>query len=151
MCEFMLHKFRTMRDPMAPDGHLRSERERLTAVGEFLRRSRLDELPQIWNVVVGDMALIGPRPLLTTDLIGIDPAILRERFAVRPGITGWAQVNGGKQLTPEQKISLDLYYIHNASPALDAKIVIETLRMMLFGERVNSSEIRRAQAIMRIA
>ncbi len=146
MKDFMLHKFRTMLDPITPDGRPLSDDERVTAIGKFLRHTRLDELPQLWNVFVGHMAIIGPRPLLPRDLPDVDEAMMSERFAVRPGITGWAQVNGGKKLTPEQKFALDLYYIRNASLLLDLKIILMTIRMMIFGEEINPVEIRRAQA-----
>lgn len=104
---YKLVKFRTMRDPIGADGRRLSDADRTPWVGRLLRRVRFDELPQLLNVLVGDMALIGPRPLLAADLDAM-PDGGRARSAVRPGITGWAQVNGGHQLTVEEKLALDI-------------------------------------------
>ena len=116
-------------------------------VGRILRRTRLDELPQFWNVLWGDMAIIGPRPLLATDL-AILPDQGRERSTLRPGITGWAQVNGGHQLQIEEKLALDLWYVRHASLLLDLKIALLTLRMMVMGEQVDGDEVARATGRM---
>jgi lipopolysaccharide/colanic/teichoic acid biosynthesis glycosyltransferase len=102
----MLQKFRTLRPPFNWRGDPVPEREKVSLVGKFLRQTRIDELPQLLNILVGDMALIGPRPLLPED----QPANPATRLMVRPGITGWAQVNGGKFLTPEEKDQYDEYY-----------------------------------------
>ncbi len=126
---FRVHKFRTLKP--AYDDRGRSGTDRLSPIGALLRRFRLDELPQLLNVLVGDMSLIGPRPLLPHD----QPSDSTVRLLVRPGITGWAQVNGGKLITPEEKNALDEWYVHNASFWLDLKIIGKTIMFMLGGER----------------
>lgn len=136
-----LYKFRTLVDQ--PLGQQLADEERLTPVGRFLRRTRLDELPQMWNVLIGDMSLIGPRPLLPRDLPDLGEA-MHERFLVRPGITGWAQVHGGHQLSMEDKLALDVWYIRNCSFLLDMIIAVKTVRMMLLGEKVDPEAIEQA-------
>jgi lipopolysaccharide/colanic/teichoic acid biosynthesis glycosyltransferase len=138
-----LVKFRTMRDPLDVRGNRLTDAERTPFVGHILRRTRLDELPQFWNVLIGNMAIIGPRPLLSIDLEAM-PDQGESRCRTRPGITGWAQVNGGHQLTPEEKLALDRYYIEHASFQLDARIVWRTVMMMLFGERRDDEAIATA-------
>jgi lipopolysaccharide/colanic/teichoic acid biosynthesis glycosyltransferase len=128
---FLLYKFRTLRTPFDETGRKLSDEERLSPIGRFTRRSRLDELPQLLNILVGDMSLIGPRPLLPRD----QPKNLAIRLMVRPGITGWAQVNGGVLLTPDEKEWLDEYYVRNASLWLDLRIVIMTALMFFRGDR----------------
>ncbi len=145
---FILYKFRTLAEPVDADGRDLAEADRHNPFGRFLRRFRLDELPQLWNVLKGDMALIGPRPLVEAELAAL-PDGGRERARLRPGLTGWAQVNGGAALGPLDKHALDLWYIRHAGPALDARILARTLRMMLCGERVNEPELRRALAALR--
>lgn len=142
---FKLFKFRTMQDPHDKNGRLRTDEERTSLAGRILRRSRVDELPQFWNVLLGDMAIIGPRPLLRADLDAM-PDHGRHRSRTRPGITGWAQVNGGHQLSAEEKLALDLYYIENASFALDARIIWRTAMMMLLGEKRNPAAIVAARS-----
>jgi lipopolysaccharide/colanic/teichoic acid biosynthesis glycosyltransferase len=142
---YKLRKFRTMRDPVDAAGRPLTDAERTPWVGRVLRRVRLDELPQFWNVLVGDMALIGPRPLLAEDLDAM-PDRGRARCAVRPGITGWAQVNGGHQLTGDEKLALDLWYAANASLALDLAILWRTVVMMVVGERRHPAAIADARA-----
>ena len=121
----MLQKFRTLRAPYDWRGQPAGSRK-LSFIGRLLRQTRLDELPQLLNVLVGDMALIGPRPLLPED----QPANPATRLMVRPGITGWAQVNGGKFLTPEEKDQYDEFYIRNASLWFDLRIIFMTLRVL---------------------
>jgi lipopolysaccharide/colanic/teichoic acid biosynthesis glycosyltransferase len=128
---FTIWKIRTMRPPFDQLGQPIPESRRQSWVGTFLRRMRLDELPQLTNVLVGDMSLIGPRPLLPRD----QPANPTIRLTVRPGITGWAQVNGGTLLTPSEKDALDEWYVRNASLGLDLRIVLMTLRFMIWGQR----------------
>jgi lipopolysaccharide/colanic/teichoic acid biosynthesis glycosyltransferase len=123
---FTLQKFRTLRSPFDWRGHPVPEHKRLSFIGQLLRQTRIDELPQLLNVLVGDMALIGPRPLLPED----QPTNPATRLMVRPGITGWAQVNGGKFLTPEEKDQYDESYIRNASPWFDLRIIFMTLRVL---------------------
>ncbi len=144
MREFALLKFRTMHNAFDSSGKILGDSDRTSFIGSILRFTRLDELPQLWNIVNGNMALIGPRPLLLRDLPS-DPATIQQRYAVRPGLTGWAQVNGGQQLTQEQKMALDLYYIKNASFLLDMKILFLTIPVVLFGERVNTDAIASAE------
>jgi lipopolysaccharide/colanic/teichoic acid biosynthesis glycosyltransferase len=139
---FMLYKVRTLQPPFDWRGLPVAEAQRISPIGRFLRRTRLDEMPQLLNVLVGDMSLIGPRPLLPQDQPP-NPAV---RLTIRPGITGWAQVNGGNLLNPAEKHALDEWYIHNASIRLDLQIVIMTLRFMVAGERRSERAISAAHA-----
>jgi lipopolysaccharide/colanic/teichoic acid biosynthesis glycosyltransferase len=124
---FDIYKFRTLRSPFDSQGASLPEHSRLSAIGRFLRSTRMDELPQLINVFKGDMSLIGPRPLLPED----QPLAARVRLSVRPGITGWAQINGGKLITPAEKEKLDDWYIRNASLWLDMRISVMTLGVLL--------------------
>jgi lipopolysaccharide/colanic/teichoic acid biosynthesis glycosyltransferase len=133
-------KFRTMRSARSVEGRLLSDAERLSAIGRFLRRTRADELPQIINVLLGDMSIIGPRPLLPIDQ---SPRFVA-RLEMRPGLTGWAQVNGGRHLTIQDKAALDLWYVMNASFQLDFRILLLTARTIVFGECINQNAIREA-------
>jgi lipopolysaccharide/colanic/teichoic acid biosynthesis glycosyltransferase len=142
---FLIYKFRTYQAPFDWRGGVVSERDRLSPIGRFVRESRLDELPQLLNIFVGDMSLIGPRPLLPHD----QPADPSTRLTVRPGITGWAQVNGGNLVTSEEKDALDEYYIRNASFLFDVKIVWMTLRVIFAGERRNPGALQNALALRR--
>lgn len=137
---FKLYKFRTMADAHDAEGRPVPDSQRLTALGRFLRRSRLDELPQLINVLLGEMSFVGPRPLLAVE----QPAGVAARLLVRPGLTGWAQVEGGRTISAADKAALDIWYVHNASFALDLKILKYTLQMVLFGERVSTAAIQRA-------
>jgi lipopolysaccharide/colanic/teichoic acid biosynthesis glycosyltransferase len=127
---FHIHKFRTLKPAYDDQRRPFSTADRASWVGTLLRKFRLDELPQLLNVLVGDMSLIGPRPLLPHD----QPSDATARLMVRPGITGWAQVNGGKLITPEEKNELDEWYVCNASFWLDLKIISKTILFMLAGE-----------------
>lgn len=123
---FVLYKFRTMSGACSADGRLRPDRERLTRLGRLLRRTSLDELPELVNVIRGDMSLVGPRPLLMEYL----PRYTREqarRHEVRPGITGWAQLNGRNTLRWELRFALDVWYVEHRSLRLDARIVLLTV------------------------
>ena len=137
---FLLYKFRTYRAPYDWRGDPVPDSERLSAVGRFIRATRLDEIPQLLNILVGDMGLIGPRPLLPKD----QPADPSVRLMARPGITGWAQVNGGNFVTPEEKDALDSWYIRHASVWVDLKIVAHTLIIVLTGERFDQRAITNA-------
>jgi len=139
---FKLYKFRTMGAPH--DGRSRRipDDQRLSAVGQILRRTRLDELPQLYNVLIGDMSFIGPRPLLPRDQCP-DYA---DRLLVRPGITGWAQVNGGRIISPLDKWILDIWYVQNASFMLDFRIALRTVQMILFGDRINTEAVHYARS-----
>ena len=119
---FRIIKFRTMRDAFDVSGNPLPDADRLTRLGRFLRATSLDELPELWNVLRGEMSLVGPRPLLMEYLPLYSPQQAR-RHEVRPGITGWAQVNGRNALGWEEKFSLDLWYVENQSLGLDLKII----------------------------
>jgi lipopolysaccharide/colanic/teichoic acid biosynthesis glycosyltransferase len=123
---FLIYKYRTLRAPFDDDGKPAVGDRQPSAIGRFLRATRIDELPQLINVLLGDMSLVGPRPLLPED----QPSNSALRLTVRPGITGWAQVNGAKLVTKEQKEKLDEYYVRNASLWLDLKIALMTLRIL---------------------
>ena len=118
---------------MTYDGNRISDQLRSSNIGNLLRRSRLDELPQLYNILLGEMSFVGPRPLLPVD----QPQWQNSRLVVRPGLTGWAQVNGGRDISPEDKAALDIWYIVNASLWLDISILLRTLVMLVLGERVN--------------
>ena len=133
---FLIYKFRTLRAPFDSAGNPTLEGRRPLAIGRFLRATRLDELPQLLNVLLGDMSLIGPRPLLPED----QPSNTSIRLSVRPGISGWAQVNGAKLVTKEEKEKLDEWYVRNASLWVDLQIIIMTITVILKG-RVSSEEI----------
>lgn len=133
---FTMIKFRTMRDETDADGVPLSDGERLTDFGRFLRRSSLDELPELWNVLRGDMSLVGPRPLLMEYLELYSPEQLR-RHDVRPGITGWAQVNGRNAISWEEKFSLDVWYVDSQSFWLDVRILWQTLLKVFRREDIN--------------
>lgn len=127
---FEMLKFRTMRDTRDRDGRSLPDAERLTPFGRFLRSTSLDELPELWNVLKGDMSLVGPRPLLM-EYLPLYSAEQARRHAVRPGVTGWAQVNGRNALSWEDKFRLDIWYIDNRSFRLDMKIIALTVAKVL--------------------
>jgi lipopolysaccharide/colanic/teichoic acid biosynthesis glycosyltransferase len=133
---FTLYKFRTMTDARGADGELLPDAARLTPLGRWLRRTSLDELPQLLNVLRGDMSLVGPRPLLMEYLPLYDARQAR-RHEVRPGITGWAQVNGRNALSWPERFELDLWYVEHRSFALDLKILGMTLLSVLRSEGIN--------------
>jgi lipopolysaccharide/colanic/teichoic acid biosynthesis glycosyltransferase len=134
---FLLYKVRTLRPPFNGRGEEIPPDQRLSWIGHLLRDTSLDELPQLLNVLVGDMSLIGPRPLLPED----QPVNFAGRLLVRPGITGWAQVNGGKLLTAEEKVKLDEWYVQNASLLVDIKLVWKTLQIVLLGARRSNEAV----------
>ena len=123
---FTLYKFRTMTDARASDGTLLDDGARLTAFGRWLRTLSLDELPQLWNVLRGDMSLVGPRPLLT-EYLPLYSARQAQRHDVRPGVTGWAQVNGRNAVSWDEKFGMDVWYVERVSFALDLRIIGMTL------------------------
>ena len=135
---FAMLKFRTMRDRRDATGTLLPDAERLTRVGRFLRRTSLDELPELVNVLRGDMSLVGPRPLLTEYLPLYSPEQAR-RHDVRPGITGWAQVNGRNDQTWEDRFALDCWYVDHASLRLDLEILRRTVGAVLSGRGISES------------
>ncbi|QEN85688.1 sugar transferase [Labrys sp. KNU-23] len=142
---FFIYKFRTYHAPYDAKGQVVPGAERLSPIGRFIRKMRLDEIPQLLNVLAGEMSLIGPRPLLPVD----QPANPGLRLAARPGISGWAQVNGGNLVTREEKDALDEYYIDNASLALDLKIAVMTMMFVFGGERRGNAALSRAMAARR--
>ena len=135
---FNMVKFRTMTDARGPSGQLLPDAVRLTTFGRFLRASSLDELPELWNVLKGDMSLVGPRPLLMEYLPLYSPEQAR-RHKVRPGITGWAQVNGRNTLSWEDKFALDVWYVDHRSLWLDVKILWLTVRKVLVREGISAA------------
>lgn len=134
--KFSLLKFRTYSAPYDRAGKAVEGATRLGRLGAFLRKSRLDEMPQLYNVLTGDMSLVGPRPLLSCD----QPPDPRQRLMVRPGITGWAQIHGGTRLSPAEKSALDAWYIRNASFALDSRILWKSLGVVLRGDTPSNGD-----------
>jgi lipopolysaccharide/colanic/teichoic acid biosynthesis glycosyltransferase len=135
---FKMIKFRTMSEAKANDGELLPDDQRMTGFGTLLRTTSLDELPELWNVLKGDMSLVGPRPLLIEYLPLYNQEQMR-RHEVKPGITGWAQVNGRNALTWEEKFKLDVWYVANQSFLLDLKILFLTVKRVIVREGINSS------------
>ena len=137
---FTVYKFRTMKEKTVDEnGNPLSDMERMTKTGSFLRKTSLDELPQFVNVLKGEMSFIGPRPLLCEYLPLYSPEQMR-RHDVRPGITGWAQVNGRNAISWEEKFAYDIYYVDNMSLSLDTKIIFKTIKNVLIHDGINSSE-----------
>lgn len=135
---FRVVKFKTMTDEKDADGNLLPDAQRLTKVGRFVRSTSIDELPQLWNVLKGDMSLIGPRPLLVKYL----PLYSREqarRHEVRPGITGWAQCHGRNAISWQKKFELDVWYVDHISFITDCKVILTTLKKVLGREDINSA------------
>lgn len=141
---FHLVKFRTMSVVYKSGGRLLTDEQRTSRFGKFLRRTRLDELPGFWNVLTGQMSIIGPRPLLpaTIEAMGADG---QRRCSVLPGMTGWAQIHGNAMLGNEDKLALDLWYIENRSLSLDLKIMFSTVALMIFGETIDGRQIKVAR------
>lgn len=135
---FQMIKFRTMRDAIDADGHPLPDAERLTKLGLVLRSSSLDELPELWNVLKGEMSLVGPRPLLMEYLSLYSPEQAR-RHEVRPGVTGWAQVNGRNAISWGEKFVLDVWYVDNRSLWLDLKIIWLTIRKVIKRDGISAA------------
>jgi len=133
---FTIYKFRTMTEAREAHGNLLPDGERLTRFGRFLRSTSLDELPELFNVLNGDMSLVGPRPLLMQYLDRYTPEQAR-RHEVKPGLTGWSQVNGRNAISWEEKFGLDVWYVDNRSMWLDIKIILITAWMILRREGIN--------------
>ena len=133
---FDIYKFRTMSNEQDSEGNLRSDDHRLNKVGRFLRATSLDELPELFNVLNGDMSLVGPRPLLMQYLDRYTSEQAR-RHEVKPGITGWAQINGRNAITWEEKFKLDVWYVDNWSLALDLRIILMTVKNVLRREGIS--------------
>lgn len=136
---FSIIKFKSMNDKKDAEGNLLPFDKRITKVGAFIRRYSLDEIPQLMNVLKGDMSLIGPRPLLI-EYLPLYNETQKKRHLVKPGITGWAQVNGRNAISWEQKFAFDVWYVENLSFKLDFKIILLTLKKVVKREGVNSDE-----------
>ncbi len=134
---FIIIKFRTMNDRLDKSGKLLPDGERLTAIGKFVRKTSLDEIPQLFNVLKGDMSLIGPRPLLP-DYLHLYNDFQKRRHEVKPGITGWAQVNGRNAISWEQKFAYDVWYVDNLSFLVDLKIIFKTFEKVFKSEGINA-------------
>lgn len=135
---FEMVKFRSMRDAIDAQGNPLPDSERLTKLGQFLRASSLDELPELWNVLKGDMSLVGPRPLLLEYLPLYSPEQAR-RHEVRPGVTGWAQINGRNAISWDEKFALDVWYVDNRSLWLDLRIIWLTIRKVFNREGISAA------------
>lgn len=142
---FRIIKFKTMTDERGADGRLLPDGQRITRVGRFVRSTSIDELPQLWNVLKGDMSLIGPRPLLPQYLPLYTPGQAR-RHEVRPGITGWAQCNGRNALTWCRKFEYDVWYVDHISFATDCRIVWSTLKKTIMRDGINSEGLATTEA-----
>nr|WP_262909429.1 sugar transferase [Chryseobacterium gwangjuense] len=133
---FKIIKFKTMNDKKDPSGNLLSDAERLTPIGMFVRKTSLDEIPQLINVLKGDMSLIGPRPLLP-QYLPLYNEIQKKRHEVRPGITGWAQVNGRNAISWTKKFELDVWYVDNVSLSTDLKVFLTTFKKVFKSEGIS--------------
>lgn len=133
---FMLYKFRTMARAVDSNGNELPDELRMTPFGAWLRRASLDELPELWNVIRGDMSLVGPRPLLPEYLTLYSPRQTR-RHDVRPGITGWAQVNGRNSISWDERLEMDVWYVEHRSFWLDLRVLVDTLTTVFAGRGVN--------------
>lgn len=136
-CPFQMYKFRTMTDERDANGELLPDAVRLTSFGRFLRSTSLDELPELWNVLKGEMSLVGPRPLLMEYLPRYTTEQAR-RHKVRPGITGWAQINGRNAIGWDEKFKLDVWYVDNQSLWLDLKILLLTVKKVFVREGISA-------------
>ena len=135
---FRLIKFKTMNDKSDKEGNLLPDADRLTVIGRFVRKTSLDEIPQLLNVIRGDMSLIGPRPLLV-EYLPLYSEQQKRRHKVKPGITGWAQVNGRNAISWEKKFDFDIWYVNNLSFELDVKILFLTVQKVFKSEGINSA------------
>jgi lipopolysaccharide/colanic/teichoic acid biosynthesis glycosyltransferase len=136
---FAMLKFRTMNNHKDANGQLLTDNERITRLGSLLRKTSIDELPQLWNVVRGDMTFVGPRPLLI-DYLPLYNNVQRRRHEVRPGITGLAQVSGRNAISWEQKFQWDVWYVDHVSFCLDIKIIAKTIKKVAKKENINANE-----------
>ena len=137
---FRMVKFRTMTDERGPAGELLPDEQRLTPFGKFLRATSLDEFPEMWNVLIGDMSVVGPRPLLMR-YVPRYSAFQARRMELKPGVTGWAQVNGRNSLSWEEKFALDVWYVDHRSFWLDMKIVVLTFFKVFARTGINSDKV----------
>jgi len=134
---FKIIKFKTMTDKKDRDGELLPDKDRLTSIGIFVRKTSLDEIPQLINVLIGNMSLIGPRPLLP-EYLPLYTEKQSKRHLVKPGITGWAQVNGRNAISWEKKFEYDIWYVEHLSFILDIKIILKTIKKVIVSEGVNT-------------
>lgn len=141
---FKIIKFKTMNDRKDAEGNLLSDAERLTAIGKLVRKTSLDEVPQLINVLKGDMSLIGPRPLLV-QYLPLYNEEQKKRHEVRPGITGWAQVNGRNAISWQQKFEYDVWYVANISLKLDILILFKTIQKVFKGEGISGDAVATAE------
>ena len=141
---FKIIKFKTMNDKTNAEGNLLSDSERLTTIGSLVRKTSVDEMPQLINVLLGDMSLIGPRPLLV-EYLPLYDAFQKRRHEVRPGITGWAQVNGRNAISWEQKFEYDVWYVTHLSFILDFKIIFMTIKKVFAGEGISGEGVVTAE------
>lgn len=137
---FKIIKFKTMNDKKDIHGNLLSDAERLTQIGSFVRKTSLDEIPQLINVLKGDMSLVGPRPLLP-EYLSLYNDFQKQRHNAKPGITGWAQVNGRNAISWNQKFEFDVWYVNNISFSLDFKILLKTVRKVVKSEGINAANV----------
>ena len=134
---FTIIKFKTMNDKKDSHGNLLSDDKRLTSIGKFVRKTSLDEIPQLINILKGDMSLIGPRPLLP-EYLPLYNQEQKKRHNVKPGITGWAQINGRNAISWEDKFNFDIWYVNNISLLTDVKIIIKTIKKVLISEGISA-------------
>ncbi|MGA8852579.1 MAG: sugar transferase [Christiangramia sp.] len=137
---FRIVKFKTMTDARDSNGNLLPDSDRLTRVGKFVRKTSIDEIPQLFNVILGQMSLIGPRPLLP-QYLKIYTSEQMKRHLVKPGITGWAQVNGRNAISWTQKFEYDIWYVRNQSFLVDLKIIFMTIKKVLISEGINTENM----------
>ncbi len=135
---FKIYKFKTMSDERDADGNLLPDELRLTKIGRFIRSTSIDELPQLWNVLVGDMSIVGPRPLLV-QYLPLYNSMQARRHDVRPGITGWAQCHGRNAITWTEKFDLDIWYVDNLSFRTDFEVVLKTIGLVLRRDGISSA------------
>ncbi len=136
---FKIVKFKTMNDKIDANGNLLPDALRLTKMGSFVRKTSLDEIPQLWNVLRGNMSLIGPRPLLI-QYLDLYSDFQKKRHEIKPGITGWAQVNGRNTINWQQKFEFDVWYVENCTFVLDCKIVLTTLKKVFISEGISARD-----------
>lgn len=145
---FKIVKFKTMNDKKDCEGNLLSDGQRLTSIGKFVRKTSLDEIPQLLNVIKGDMSIIGPRPLLP-EYLPLYDEVQKRRHEVMPGITGWAQINGRNAISWKQKFEYDVWYVDNLNFALDIKIIFLTIKKVFKREGISSSNSETMEAFTR--
>jgi len=141
---FLIYKFITMLDLRDESGNLLPDDLRITSLGRILRYLRLDELPELFNILKGDMSLVGPRPTLPEQVLSYND-FQKKRLSIRPGLTGWAQINGNTKLSWEDRILLDIWYIDHWDLLIDIKILYETIKVVFNGERINPLVLEEAR------